>query len=415
MELSTITRIEQYIVDALVASPLIPISVNVLRLADVIDKEGIVSQTNNIVVRYTGASNTVKNRVPMVFERALQFELNFSCQNYLTSSGHDFATQLLTGAFNTINGGVPGGAGVQVIEPFTCSSENFTGLSPESQYTYNQTYSLLIEEALPYIALDPCVQRGDCRQILPALGVDTKLPLAGILEETTGSIYVPAYTGSGDPSEDFDRCEGVRWSNELTQSGNWVFICDPDEVFMEDPLGQPVYLLSNNSYTEDGRLVVTVFDAETDQPLREVFYCDTGRKLARYALELWVDTINKNGPISSRAVKDASWFESIQYGEFAVVRGAYQFLYVDPFNNDTQKLYLEGGSLIGIQPETFVQTPKGRFYYVGQSPQGKGWLAEDTFEFASVNSLWKLGCLPCSTGDVYRGPGGGSNNPTQPC
>ena len=107
MQLNTITRIEQYMVDALVASPVIPINVNVLRLADAVDKEGIVQQTNNIVVRYTGAANTVVNKIPMVFTRRMTFECNFSCQNYLSSSGHDFATQLLTGAFITLNGGVP--------------------------------------------------------------------------------------------------------------------------------------------------------------------------------------------------------------------------------------------------------------------------------------------------------------------
>jgi len=406
MNLSSITRIEQYLVDALIASPLIPISVNVLRLADVIEKEGIVSQTNNIVVRYTGASNTVKNRIPMVFERQMTFELNFSCQNYLTSSGHDFATQLLTGAFNTINGGVPGGAGVQVIEPFTCSSENFTGLSEESQYTYTQVYQLTIEEQLPYIALDPCVQRGDCRQVLPALGVETKLPLAGMMDEATGGIFVPSYPCDGEPSEDFDACYGVRWSNELTQSGNWVFICDPDCVFIEDPLGQPIYMKSNNSYTEDGRLVVTIFDAETNEPIREVFYCDTGKKLARYAMELWVDALGKTGAVSPKAALDATWSQSINYGEFAVVTGAYQFLYIDPLNADTQKLYLDGGALIGVQPETFIQTSKGRYYFVGKSPQGKGWLAEGAFELAAINSLWKLGCLPCSNGN---------NEPPQIC
>ena len=406
MNLSSITRIEQYLVDALIASPLIPISVNVLRLADVIEKEGIVSQTNNIVVRYTGASNTVKNRIPMVFERQMTFELNFSCQNYLTSSGHDFATQLLTGAFNTINGGVPGGAEVQVIEPFTCSSENFTGLSEESQYTYTQVYQLTIEEQLPYIALDPCVQRGDCRQVLPALGVETKLPLAGMMDEATGGIFVPSYPCDGEPSEDFDACYGVRWSNELTQSGNWVFICDPDCVFIEDPLGQPIYMKSNNSYTEDGRLVVTIFDAETNEPIREVFYCDTGKKLARYAMELWVDALGKTGAVSPKAALDATWSQSINYGEFAVVTGAYQFLYIDPLNADTQKLYLDGGALIGVQPETFIQTSKGRYYFVGKSPQGKGWLAEGAFELAAINSLWKLGCLPCSNGN---------NEPPQIC
>ena len=393
-------------VDALIASPLIPIGVNVLRLADVIDKEGVVSQTNNIVVRYTGASNSVKNRVPMVFERTMRFELNFSCQNYLTSSGHDFATQLLTGAFITLNGSVPGGAYVQVLEPFVCANEDFTGLTDQSQYTYTQVYQLIIEEALPYIALDPCVQRGDCRQIFPALGVDTKLPLGGILEETTGDIYVPAYDCGGEPAEDYDACYGIRWSNELTQSGNWVFICDPDCVFIEDPLGQPIYLLSNNNYTEDGRLVVTIFDAETDEPIREVFYCNTGRKLARYAVELWNDTVNKTGAISSKAVKDASWYQSMNYGEFAVVTGGYQFLFVDPLNPDSPQLYLDGGILIGVQTQTFIQTPKGRFYYVGQSPAGKGWMLEGTFELASVNSLWRLGCLPCTDG---------LNSPQQPC
>jgi hypothetical protein len=406
LQISTITRIEQFLCDALIASPLIPIGVNVLRLADVIDKEGVVSQTNNIVVRYTGASNTVKNRVPMVFERTMRFEMNFSAQNYLTSSGHDFATQLLTGAFITINGSVPGGAYVQVLEPFVCVDENFTGLTDQSQYTYTQIWQLIIEEALPYIALDPCVQRGDCRQIFPALGVETKLPLGGILDETTGDIYVPAYDCDGQPPEDYDACYGIRWSNELTQSGDWVFICDPDCVFIEDPLGQPIYLLSNNSYTEDGRLVVTIFDAETREPIREVFYCNTGKKLARYAVELWSDTVNKTGAISAKATKDASWYQSMNTGEFAVVTGGYQFLYVDPLNPDAPQLYLDGGILIGVQMQTFIQTPKGRFYYVGQSPQGKGWMPEGTFELASVNSLWRLGCLPCETG---------SNSPAQPC
>ena len=405
MELSTYTRIEQFICDALIASPLIPISVNVLRLADAIENEGVVQQTNNIVVRYTGATNQVKNRIPMVFTRELSFELNFSCQNYLTSSGHDFATQLLAGAFITLNGSVPSGAYVQVLEPFVCATERFTGLTENSQYAYTQEYRVTIEEALPYVALDPCVQRGDCRQLFPGLGVETRLPLGGVLDEASGDIYVPAYECDGEPAEDYDACYGVRWSNEVTQSGDWVFICDPDCVFIEDPLGSPIYLLSNNNYTEDGKLVVTVFDANTKEPLREVFYCNTGKKLARYALELWNNTVEKGGAIGSGAVKDSSWFQSMNVGDFAVVTGGYQFLYLDPLNPDAQMLSVDGGVLIGVQREVFIQTPKGRFYFVGQSPQGKGWMLEGTFEFAEINSLWKLGCLPCT----------GDNGPVAPC
>ena len=405
MELNTYSRVEQFLCDALIASPLIPISVNVLRLADAVDAEGVVQQTNNIVVRYTGATNTVKNRVPLVFERRLNFELNFSAQNYLTSSGHDFATQMLAGAFMTINGSVPSGAYVEVIEPFVCASERFTGLTEESQYTYTQEYQVIIEEALPYVALDVCVARGNCRQLFPGLGVETRLPLGGVLDEASGDIYVPAYDCDGQPPEDYSECYGVRWSNELTQSGDWVFICDPDCVFLEDPLGQPIYLLSNNNYTEDGRLVVTVFDAETDEPLREVFYCNTGKKLARYAIELWTDTVAKSGPISSKASKDASWFQGMATGDFAVVKGGYQFLYTDPLNPEGKQLFIDGGVLIGVQREVFIQTPKGRFYFVGQSPQGKGWMLDGTFEFAEINSLWKLGCLPCS----------GNTGPIAPC
>jgi hypothetical protein len=151
--------------------------------------------------------------------------------------------------------------------------------------------------------------------------------------------------------------------------------------------------------------VVTVFDAETGTPLREVFYCNTGKKLARYALELWNNTVAKGGAISSKANKDTSWFQGINQGEFAVVLGGYQFLYVDPLNPDAALLSLDGGALVGIQREVFIQTAKGRFYFVGQSPQGKGWMLEGTFEFASINSLWRLGCLPCS----------GDTGPVAPC
>lgn len=400
MELNTITRIEQFICDSLIASPLVPISVNVLRLADAIENEGVVSQTNNVVVRYTGSSNNVKNRIPMVYEKVLTFELNFSCQNYLTSSGHDFATQLLIAAQITITGSVPSGAFVQVIEPFTCTAESFTGINEESQYTYTQTYSVTIEETLPYIALDPCVQRGDCRRIFPGSGVETKLPLAGVLDEASGDIYVPCYPEQ-DPDElEFTAPKGVRWSNEITQSGDWVFICDPEEVFMEDPLNQPIYLLSNNNYTEDGRLVVTVWDAETKEPIREVFYCRSGKKLARYAVELWRNTVvGQNGSsIGANARLDSSFFNGMVFGEFAIVRGAFALFYSDPLNPDAKQQTLMGGTLIGVQPEVFVQSPSGRFYFVPQSPQGKGWLMEGTFELASINSLWKLGCLPCEGG-----------------
>lgn len=397
MQLDTITRIEQFLCDSLIASPLIPIGVNVLRLADAIENEGVVNQTNNIVVRFTGSSSIIKNLVPVIYEKSLEFELNFSCQNYLSSSGHDFATQLLTGAEITLSGASPSGALVQVIKPFLCSSSRFTGLNKESQYTYTQTYSVDIEETLPFIALDPCVQRGDCSRVFPSHNVSTSLPLAGVLEEASGSIYVPWNSNE----ELFDGVpSGVRWSNEITQSGDWVFVCDPETTFIEDPLGQPIYLLSNNNYTQDGKLVVTIWDAETNEPIREVFYVDSGKKLARYAVELWRNTIGgaSGSGVSPDAVKEATFFQGMVFGDFAAVKGAFQILFSDPLSPDTKQQSIMGGTLIGVQKDVFIQTPKGRFYFVAKSPVGKGWLLEDSFELASINSLWKLGCLPCEGG-----------------
>ncbi len=401
-ELSTITRIEQYLCDSLIASPLIPLNVNVLRLADAMDNEGVVNQTNNIVVRFVGASSNVTNKIPLIYDKRMQFELNFSCQNYLTSSGHDFATQLLMGSEITISGGVPSGSFVQVTEPFHCASTQFTGVTNQSQYTYTQLYTVTVQEVYPYVALDPCVQRGDCRQLFPGLNVATTLPLGGVVDEASGSIYVPWYPGANPSEYEFSNQSGIRWSNEVTQSGDWVFICDPSEVYIEDPLGQPIYLLSNNSYTEDGRLVVTVWDAQTKQPLREVFYVDSGKKLARYAVELWRNTLegatDGNSGIASDSVKEAIFFQGMNTGEFAVVKGAFQIFYSDPLNPEAKTQTLAGGSLIGVKPDIFIQAPKGRFYFVGQSPQGKGWLLEGTFELASMNSLWKLGCGVCQGG-----------------
>ena len=102
---------------------------------------------------------------------------------------------------------------------------------------------------------------------------------------------------------------------------------------------------------------------------------------------------------------DANWFQSINYGEFAVVTGGYQFLYSDPMSPDSTQVSIDGGELVGVMTDTFIQTPKGRFYYIGQSPKGRGWMLEGSFQMAEVTELWRLGCLPCT----------GNSSPISPC
>ena len=300
MQLYTISRIEQYIVDALISSPEIPLSVNILRLADAIDKEGVVQNTNTIVVRYVSSYFNVLKRIPLVYERALSFELNFSCQNYLSSSGHDFATQLLAGALNTLVNGVPGDAGVQVAESFTLQSETFTGITENSLYTYSQVWQCTISETVPYVALDPCVQRGDCSQIFPGRYTRTNLPLAGVIDDE-GIIYVPALPDGTCINSTLCGPDGgsVRWEDEVTRSGNIVYCCEPSQIFLPADLVDKVRIMWTGKYVGDdkNKIMVAITLIETNETIAEVIYCAMKSKdgfpyyLMRYQIELWRSSI----------------------------------------------------------------------------------------------------------------------------
>jgi hypothetical protein len=146
-----------------------------------------------------------------------------------------------------------------------------------------------------------------------------------------------------------------------------------------------------------------MFDAETREPIEDVFFCNTGKKLARYAFELWNNAIGEG--VSPKATLDTSWNSGMKTGEFAVVTGAFQLLYQDPMDPSSPKVNIDGGQLIGVLSDVFIQTPQGRFYFVQKSPKGKGWMLQDSFQIAFANSLWKLGCAACV----------GNQGPIPPC
>lgn len=118
MQLDTISNIEQFIVDALLSSPHIPLGVNVIRLAATTDEEGITAMGRSIVVRYVSSKVDVTKRVPMTVERTMTFQLIHSAQSYLSESGHDAALQMCAGAYMSLSGGVPVRTGLQILEPF---------------------------------------------------------------------------------------------------------------------------------------------------------------------------------------------------------------------------------------------------------------------------------------------------------
>ena len=406
MQLYTISRIEQYICDALIASPEIPLSVNVLRLADAIDKEGVVQNTNNIVVRYVSSFFNVKTRVPMVYERALTFELNFSCQNYLTSSGHDFATQLLAGALNTLVNGVPGDCGVSVAESFSLQSESFTGITEESQYTYTQIWQITISESVPYVALDPCVQRSDCAQIFPGRYTRTNVPLAGVIDDD-GRIFVPAYPDGScadTPEADGGNGGSICWENEITRSGNMVYCCDRSIVFLPADLIDQVRLTWTGQYLneEKTKIMVAITLLETNETIAEVIYCGLNdidgypQYLMRYSLGLWNSKIeNITNQNRGRSAFDDSWKQSTNTGSLAIVQSNAAVLYSDPLNPEALQRMIDGGTAIGVIPSTYIQVDGDRYVLVQQSPQGRGWMKELDLKYTQINDLWKLGCPTC--------------------
>ena len=406
MQLYTISRIEQYICDALIASPEIPLSVNVLRLADAIDKEGVVQNTNNIVVRYVSSFFNVLTRVPLVYERALTFELNFTCQNYLTSSGHDFATQLLAGALNTLVNGVPGDSGVQISESFTLQNEQFTGITENSQYTYTQVWQCTVSETVPYVALDPCVQHGDCSQIFPGRYTRTNVPLAGVIDNE-GRIFVPALPDGScadTPEADGGNGGSICWENEITRSGNMVYCCDRSQIFLPANLINKVRLTWTGQYLGDdrNRIMVAITDLETGETIAEVIYCGLNdidgfpQYLMRYTIGLWRSQIgNITNENYGRSAFDGDWTMSTETGVLAVVMSNAQPIYVDPTNPQASQRMVDGGIVIGVFPEVYIQVGPDRYIMVQQSPVGRGWIKQTAIEYTSINELWKLGCPTC--------------------
>lgn len=393
MKLYTIQRVEQYICDALIASPEIPLGVNVLRLADALDREGVVQNTNNIVVRYVSSFFQMKYRTPMVYERTLTFELNFSCQQYLSSSGHDFATQLLAASLNTLVSGVPGDAGVQVSEGFSLTSETFTGITDNSQYTYTQTWEITISESVPYVALDPCVARGDCSQIFPGRYSRTSMPLAGVLDNEY-MIFIPA-----DP--DGESGLGVRWEYPESREGNLVYICDPTRIFLPAELIDRVRLTWTGQRPEDGKIWVAITDLETNETIAEVLYCSLGQYLMHYQIDLWRRKIgNPTTPpheVFDSTIRTGAGTDAGVLAITANTNLGYVYMTPDPTNPDAPQWRIEAGQVIGVFPEVFLQIGINKWIMVGQSQFGRGWIRETQIELTEINELWKLGCPTCGT------------------
>lgn len=255
MKLDTITIIEQFLTDALLSSPQIPLGVNVIRLAAVTDEEGIPALTRSIVVRYVGSDISIKQRQPLTIERRMKFELIHSAQSYLTESGHDAAVQMCAGAYLSINNTIPVRTGTQVVVPFSMSNESFDGLTDSSHYVYTQSWEVTVLEINPTLSMNPCVLYGNCSELFPLEMLGGIRPGDVIHGNKLYSPVIPPPYGV-DFEEEYCGVKEIE--------GNLVYKHNPKLTFLSD--WQNYQLVSTGKFVENSDLLVcNIKDLEGNQ------------------------------------------------------------------------------------------------------------------------------------------------------
>ncbi len=370
MRLDSIITIERFIVDALISSPLIPLGVQILRLADAIENEGVVNQSNTIVVRYLNSFTVDKNREPVVTERVTTFRIEYTCQNYLSSSGHDYALTLLEAANKVLRGKNPPSGSFQVVEGFRLQRETFDGLTDNSQYFYYQDWEIVLEEVSNQVILDPCVSRGDCSQAWPPPNVlppEQSIPEWEIIED--GKIYDPAC-----PSDKGGECGVV----QNPDTGDLNYKCD-GTLFIPGVDLPDLLFLSTGVVTEEGLLIVRIFRISDGSLYGEYVYCDSGFRITRVVSDLWRSPIDFVGvkPVSQRESLFDLTSEKI-YGSVPALVNQNTLGISDPLNITTSaKRKIIQGSMIRVFYDTRISS--GGFVWVLTTiTQGTPWIPLDT-------------------------------------
>ena len=407
MRLDTISKIEQYMADAIMTSRQIPQGVNVIRLAATNDEEGITQLARSIVVRYTGSSITVENKVPLVIIRTLKFEIQLAAQSYLTESGHDYAVQMCTGTYLTLNNRVPSSTGVQITEPLKMVQESFDGLTDSSHYIYTQVWELEVQEINRIVALDPCVARGNCSFLFPTDNIGVIEP-GDVIEGNL--IYVPVI--QPPPGEPFDEELG----GVLRDGDNLVFRADPRVVFLYD--WDNYALVSTGTYDTTGTfLIVNIYVKETNELVGTYFaYNYNGRGLIQIGGNQPGGSIrngggngNGSGSISGNernwiggmwrsqegvaGLMDKSGgpepFSSVLMGKngFLTVNAIKAQIFADPTREDSPAIIEKWGVMLPYTVGSSLTVDGIEYVQVGGHALGKGWIKKIDINFVPENRM----------------------------
>ena len=405
MRLDAINKIETFMTDALLSSPQIPLGVNIVRLADTQDEEGIVALARSISVRYTGSSLALEQTAPMSIYRRARFEVTLASQSYLTNTGHDYVVQMCIGSYNTLLNQVPVNTGSQIIEPFHMVSEEFQGISNSTHYIYVQTWELTIQEIEPLIALDPCVARGNCSYLFPQESQSVILPgdvlyknflFAPILPPAGGGPYDPQYCGVIEDPE---------------VEGRLVYKADPDTVFLDN--WTTYSIVSTGTFDESGEmLIVNIYDSNGDLYITEFYSNCDERKLIQIAGNIPNNANNLGGAVRSMIDNVGNPLYSATEALPAVMAGLNGFgytgnirntIFADPTDPAASTATVKYGALYSYQVGVSLTHESTTYVYVGGTPIGKGWIREQDFVIippASINPH-----IDCAQPDIEPGDG----------
>jgi len=411
MRLDTIAKIEEFITNALLSSSLIPLGVNVIRLAATQDEEGIARMARSIVVRYTGSSASIEKKVPLVITRTMTFELSHASQSYLSESGHDYAVQMCSAAHQILSNQVPVNTGAQIVTPLHLTSESFDGLTDSSHYIYTQSWQLEVQELSGLLALDPCVARGNCTYLFPDSTLGDTLPGDTI---QGNEIWVPVLPPVPGMEYESEYC-GVE-----VKGTDLVYIHDKDQLFLADyakyslvPTGtydKSGTFLIVNIYDEENRLFGTYFASNCDQRKLVQF---GGNQSSINQSRNWIGGVWTSGPEGLGNMDNSAGPEPLQpilqsRNGFAYVDAIRATVFADPTDPQGatgQAKYgrllttLPGSKLITTDPINGSET---EFMLVSGTPLGKAWMRT-----SDLRILEKLGPeVVCrEDGEVAEPPG----------
>jgi len=370
MRLDSVTRIERFMVDSLLSSPLVPLGVNVVRLADETDPEGILNMTRSISVRYVSSNISVTQRSPMVLERTMTFEVTIAAQSYLANSGHDAAIQMLGAAYESLGNKVPMNSGLEILEPFHLTNERFNGLSDSSHYIYIQDWQIIAQDAYRSLPIDPCVMRGNCSQLWsPSLTEPLKpgdvlwggIAYEPVLPPPPGVDYEPQYAGVD------------------ARDGNLYYKWNEEEVFLYDY--ESYKLRPTGKFDTSGQfLIVNAYGPNGEFEL-EYFATDSGRRVLSVNLDLTPSRLDHVGIDSESGFNEQVPVPpNIGSGLLRPAVGG-AMVYKDPLNLELGSVPIKGDVLVPFQTQVSMMVDGHEFHQVGNIPGfGSGWVLDEHVE-----------------------------------